>query len=139
MQDRLSLQQETEKLSWRLDHWRRRHRPPAAIPAELWEQIVDLAARQGVGRTSRALRLNRVELQEAVTRAGQPRFEVAQAADLTDLFGELGIELARCESPVPDAEELVLELEAKSGARMRVEARNVEATSLLELVRAFAS
>lgn len=51
----------------------------------------------------------------------------------------LGIELARCDTPAPEAEELVLELESKAGARMRVEARNVPAVSLLELVRAFAS
>lgn len=139
MQDRFALQRDIEKLSWRLDRWRRSHRPPAAIPADLWEQIVELASRLGVGKTARALRINRSELQEAVERGGQPKFEVAPAASLTDLFGELGIELARCDAPAPEAEELVLELGSKAGARMRVEARNVPAISLLELVRAFAS
>lgn len=139
MQDRLAIERETEKLSWRLDYWRRNHRPPGSIPQELWEQIVDLAKRQGVGRVARALRLNRAELQHAVARTDQPQFQAMPAASLGDLFGELGIELTRCETPVPEAEELVLELEAKSGAKMRLEARNVAAHSLLELVRAFAS
>lgn len=140
MQDHpLALQRETERLCWRISNWRRNHRPPATLPAELWEQAVALAARQGVGRTSRALRLDRNELRAALARKDQPAFQVASASSFHSLFGDLGIELAECQVPTTDPEQLVLELESLSGARMRIEAKNVAPELLLELVRAFAS
>ena len=137
MQDRLALQNEADTLSWRIGNWRRNHRPPAAMPSALWEQAVDLARRLGVARTAKALRLDRAELRAAVERGDQPEFQVASAASFVNLFGDLGIELAECQATAA-SEQLVLELESPSGARMRIEASNVAPASLLDLVRAFA-
>ena len=137
MRNGLALQNEADTLSWRISNWRRNHRPPATMPAELWEQAVSLASRLGVARTAKALRLDRTELRAAVERAGQPEFQIASAASFVNLFGDLGIELAECQAVAAD-EQLVLELESTTGARMRIEARNVAPTSLLDLVRAFA-
>lgn len=137
MRNGLALQNETDMLSWRISNWRRNHRPPATMPSALWEQAVDLASRLGVARTAKALRLDRAELRAAVERAGQPEFQVATAASFVNLFGDLGIELAECQATATN-EQLVLELESGSGARMRIEATNVAPSSLLDLVRAFA-
>jgi hypothetical protein len=138
MQNRLALHHETQQLAWRIDNWRRTHRPPATLPESLWSLAVGLAARQGVTQTSKALRLNRAELKAAVARLDQPEFESSSAAGFVELFGELGIELAVCESKSV-SEQLVLQLESRSGGKMRIEATNVEPSLLIELVRAFAN
>ena len=138
MHEYLALHHETQQLAWRIDNWRRTHRPPASMPASLWSLAVSLASRQGVARTARALRLSRAELKAAVTQLEQPEFESASAAGFVELFGELGIELAACESS-PAPEQLVLQLESRVGGKMRIEATNVAPTLLIDLVRAFAS
>ena len=138
MHERLALHHETEQLAWRIDRWRRTHRPPAALPEALWALAVGLASRQGVARTAKALRLGRTELKAAVEKLAQPEFESASAASFVELFGELGIDLAACES-VAQSEQLVLQLESRAGAKMRIEATNVPHALMIDLVRAFAS
>lgn len=144
MRHRLSLDRETELLRWKLASWRQHHRAPAPVPARLWEQIVRLAARQGVTRTARALRLNAAEVKRAV--AGQeagPKFEVSDAANLSELFSEMGIAVAEPVHHVHPADELeergelTVALESPDGVKMRIQARNVDPAVLLKLIQGF--
>jgi len=47
-----------EEVQARLDEWRRNRQKGAAIPDELWSAAIEVARRDGLGRTAIALRLD---------------------------------------------------------------------------------
>lgn len=151
MQNHLATEWELDQLHWRITNWRRTHRPPADMPHELWERSVDVASRLGVGRTARALGLDRAALRDAVARLTTgPEFRVASAASFSELFSELGIEIGglpeqrhaplaeqHTQQAQHEQDELTVDLENANGAKMRIQAKGVAPEALLELVRAF--
>ncbi len=47
-----------EEMSARLEEWRRNRQGRAAIPEELWSGAIEVARRDGLGRTAAALRVD---------------------------------------------------------------------------------
>jgi len=71
----------------RLERWRRRRGGRGTrIPAELWEEAVNLAGEEGAEKTARALRLDKGRLERRVEAAG--RAQEARASRFG--FVELG-------------------------------------------------
>jgi hypothetical protein len=107
----------------RLRRWRE-SRPTRAIPEPLWSMAVGLAAEYGIGRVSRALRLDyyslkrRVESREGAGEAAKPRFVDVIAGSVSVGEG-------------------TAEFEDASGARIRVEWKGGVAPDLAALTRTF--
>jgi hypothetical protein len=90
-----------------LNAWRKTHRPRSRLPGRLWKAAVRVAGKYGVNKTAKALRLDYYDLKRRlddgnVTRGPSPSF----------------IELSPPASEsIP---ECVIELEHRSGAKMRI-------------------
>ena len=95
------------------------------IPEGLWSMAVDLAAKYGVGRTSRALRLDYYSLKRRVESTEGRRMPAAPV--FVDVIPR---------APA-DVGEGVAELEDASGARIRIEWKGGGAPDLAALTRTF--
>jgi hypothetical protein len=58
-----------EELGMRLAEWRQSRQKGAAIPDELWSAAIEVARRDGLGRTAAALRLDYGKLKRLMTAA----------------------------------------------------------------------
>lgn len=59
-----------EELGARLEEWRRNRQGRAAIPDELWSAAIEVARRDGLGRTATALRLDYGKLKRLMMAGG---------------------------------------------------------------------
>lgn len=59
-----------EELGARLEEWRRNRQGRAAIPDELWSAAIEVARRDGLGRTATALRLDYGKLKRLMMTGG---------------------------------------------------------------------
>jgi len=59
-----------EEVGARLEEWRQNRQIRAAIPDELWSAAIEVARRDGLGRTAAALRLDYGKLRRLMMAAG---------------------------------------------------------------------
>jgi len=110
----LPLPPDIAAVSARLDRWRQRRPRRARIPDALWRAASALACQHGAGKIARMLHLDYYALRRRVTAAGESgRSSRATPPAFVELL-PAGI--------TPGCECLV-ELEAPSGARMRIHLR----------------
>ena len=130
-----------EELRRRLEGWRGTHRVRSRIPEGLWAAAVKAAARYGLHRTARALRLEYYSLKKRVEQHASiavdpPRKAVARRRrnlGVTARPEPTFLELA----PVADRCECTLELEDAAGAKMRVSLKGAAMPDLVALGRSF--
>ena len=108
--------------------WRKTRQGRAPIPEELWARAAKLAVRQGVFKTSHALRLNHSDLKrrvEALTVDGASK----SSATFVELFSPSSthVHIADC----------VMEAESAAGARLRIAIKNVAPPALTAIIRDF--
>jgi hypothetical protein len=108
----------------RFEAWRAGHTSRRPLPAALWDRATEVAARHGVHRTARTLRLNYYDLKERVERRGP-------AAMAAPAFVEV-----RTAPPARDAKVLV-EFEDARGAKMRIHLKGGGTPDLAALGRIF--
>ena len=108
----------------RFDAWRAGHKNRRPLPATLWKLATKVAARHGVHRTARALRLNYYDLKERVDRR-------APAGERAPAFIELKA------ASVPRDPEVLIEFEDARGAKMRIHLMGGEVPDLAALGRVF--
>jgi hypothetical protein len=111
------------ELKARFEEWRRNRKGKAAIPEELWAAAVEVARREGVNRTSTALR---VEWNHLKRRMAAMAGESSKPAP--PRFVEL---VAPREQRLP---ECVIELEGRH-AKLRMQLKDVSASYLAALSR----
>ena len=129
------------ELRERFDRWRATHRPRSHITDELWAAAAKAAARYGLHRTSRALRLEYYSLKKRVEkqslRAIDPPEKVVarrrSAAPLDASSVATFVEL----TPVASGCECTLELEDAAGSKMRVHLKGVMTPDLAAMSRSF--
>jgi hypothetical protein len=119
--------QAIEAVRRRFEEWRRDPGRSRRIPDGLWRLAVDLAAEHGIWRTARALGLNNGVLKERLTAARSRGTEQDSEAGS---FVELP-------SPMAAAGECVVELEDRSGTKLRVWLLGWVVPDLAALVREF--
>jgi hypothetical protein len=113
------------------------------LPEELWAVAAKLARRDGIEATAQALEVDRPSLQKWTDRfepGAQPRprrqvrqRRVGSAASAVPAFVEL---LAQTTGAAPSC---LVEVESQRGAKLRLEIKAVQASTLVELIRAFAA
>lgn len=117
----------TNELLEQLHKWRKTHKPPTPLPAELWDKAAKLATRQGLWRTSRELHLDYAALKKRVDICTSEH-PVAPMPQFMELLVPLSGQIAEC----------ILDVESSRGARLRVEMKNVAASGLASIIREFA-
>jgi hypothetical protein len=124
------LPAELEGVRRRFEVWRRMRKGRSRIPEPLWASAVKLAARYGVHRTAKALRVGYYSLKKRVRQEAATAGEVAEV-DAGAPFLELAppVQVGPCE--------WTLEFEAADGAKMRLHFKGVEPPDLSALRRRF--
>jgi hypothetical protein len=118
-----------EQARERFEAWRKTRKGGGRIPERLWKLAVRTAAKHGAYKTSLALRLDYVVLKR--------RLEAEQAAKaLVKHEAPTFVEVrASGSSSVP---ECVAWVESRSGARLRLDLRGLDASQLAAFARSFA-
>lgn len=138
-----------ERVQRRIEHWRRTRKISSPMPDSLWAAAVKLAGRYGISHTAKTLRLNynalrkRVEQQVAVVPRGPGEGVVTQRR--LPAFLELAAhdrsrptEANQHSTLAPGGScQCILELENRSGAKLRVQVQGVAAPDLAALSRSF--
>jgi hypothetical protein len=109
----------------KIEQWRRRHRPRARIPEELWREVTQLADTHGVNRTARALRLDYYSLQKRVAAAARSGERVPQFVEI--LPG----------GPPASRPECLIEVEEPGGAKLRIHLQGGDFPDVAALTRVF--
>ena len=119
-----------EVVRHQFEAWRKRRRCRGRIPEALWEAAVGLCREHSICEVSRSLRLNYNGLKNRTPKARDMGLAVGKRSDLGFVKLDLG-------APITSSECLV-EMEASSGAKMRMSFREVPRDfDPVELGRAF--
>jgi len=101
-----------EAVRHQFETWQKRKRSRDPIPESLWQAAIGLCQDHSMSEVSRTLRLNYNALKDRVSRTGKRSAAMSLAPDFRFVRLDLG-------SPMI-ASEWVVEMEATSGARMRM-------------------
>jgi len=113
-----------DRLKKRFDKWRKSHKPRARIPDGLWKSAVQTARQCGLNRTAKALRLDYYTLKQ--------RIEVSSGNQgSSPTFIELS------PAATGSTPECVIECENRSGSRMRIHIKGMNAPDLAGLSESF--
>jgi hypothetical protein len=115
-------QLELERLSARLVSWRSTNKAPKPLPDDVWSGAASLASSLGVGKVASALRLDRASLAKRVKEQPCGRSEKTTFVEWTSSF-------------VSNLGECAVDIQSASGAKLRLEFRDVPTHSLAALVR----
>jgi len=138
-----SHREDAEQLGRRFAEFRSTHPVRSRLPEELWAAAAKLARRDGIEATALALDVDRPSLQKWTDRfelgvqvqARKPRRQrragraVRAAPAFVELLAETTGAAASC----------LVEVESPRGAKLRLEMKAVQASTLAELIRAFAA
>ena len=107
------------------DGWRKGRKTRSRVPDELWDTAVPLARKHGLNRVSRALGVNYDSLKRRMARTVDSTREAPTAATF--------VEVSRSKV----AEEYVIELEERRGAKMTIRLSSSSAIDIVGLASAF--
>ena len=131
---------DVEQVRRRFAEWRSTHAVRSRLPEELWAAAVELARRDGIDATARALDVDKPSLRKWAGRLNPARPQPArrksqpkQKANDLPAFVEL---LA---SGSGTARSCMVEVESPRGAKLRLELKGIQASELAELIRVFAA
>ncbi|HEX2941431.1 MAG TPA: hypothetical protein VHO91_10310 [Rhodopila sp.] len=118
-----------------IEQWRRRHRPRARLPDELWREAVELARTYGINPTARALRLDYYSLKKRLIveagedqRTAKPPAEVHRAPEFLEILpGGLPAQRPQC----------VVEIEEAGGVKLRIHLQGGDFPDVAAITRAF--
>ena len=129
-----------ENLRQQFERWRRTRKVRSRIPEPLWAAAVKSAAKYGIHRTAKALRLDYYSLkkraEQKAAAAGTEQEPAATASKLpATAAGATFLELPA--AAWPGCGECTLELEDADGAKLRVHLKGFESPDLAALSRSF--
>jgi hypothetical protein len=135
-QESTNSNEEMEQVRRRFEEFRRANPARSRFPEALWMAAAELAARQGVYRTARALKLAVPSLRKWLAKrsgAPKPTRAAKQKQERADLpaFVEF---LAPAVSGVTNCS---VEVESPQGAKLRLELKAIAAGEVAQLIRSF--
>lgn len=138
-----SNREDVQQLGRRFAEFRSTHPVRSRLPEELWAAAAKLARRDGIEATALALEVDGPSLRKwterfepgAQVKTGKPRRQrrTGRTVSAESAFVEL---LAQTTGAGPSS--CLMEVESPRGAKMRVELKSIPASTLAELIRAFA-
>ena len=120
--------EDLEQLRQRFDEFRRTHALRSRLPESLWAAAAELAKREGMYQTARALRLDYAGLKKRMENRGTPKRKRITAPPSFMEF------IAPGAKPVTDC---TVEVETAHGSKLRLNLKAVATTELVNLIRAF--
>jgi hypothetical protein len=117
-----------DSLRRRLERWRRNRKHRTPIPEEIWASAAGIAGEYGLARTARTLRLDYYSLKERVSAHGLP---ISPEGGAQPAFVEFVPQVPATVS------ECAIELEDRSGARMRIHIKGSAIPNVIGLSDAF--
>jgi hypothetical protein len=109
----------------KMERWRRRHRPRAPLPEELWREAAALACAHGINRIARTLRLDYYSLKKRAAAAAGSGQRVPEFVEV--LSGAMPAGRPEC----------LIEVEDPSGAKLRVHLQGGNLPDVAALTRVF--
>lgn len=136
-----SYREEVEQARRRFAEFRQTHAVRSRLPEELWAAAAKLARRDGITATARALGVDRPSLQKwtdrleprSATKGRKSPQQQSQGGSSAPAFLEL---LA---ASTATATSCCVEVESRSGSKLRLELKSIATSQLGELIRAFAA
>ena len=138
-QESAAYREDVEQLQRRFAEWRGTHAVRARLPEELWAAAAELAQRDGMDATARALEVDKPSLRKWADRLRpqrQPRpgrSPLKRRGKAVPAFVEL---LASGSGATASC---LIEVESSRGSKLRLELKAIETSQLAELIRAFAA
>jgi hypothetical protein len=138
-QESAAYREDVEQLQRRFAEWRGTHAVRARLPEELWAAAAELAQRDGMDATARALEVDKPSLRKWADRLRprrQPRPRRSppkRRGNAVPAFVEL---LASGSGATASC---LIEVESPRGGKLRLELKAIETGQLVELIRTFAT
>jgi hypothetical protein len=138
-QESAAYREDVEQLQRRFAEWRGTHAVRARLPEELWAAAAELAQRDGMDATARALEVDKPSLRKWADRLRprrQPRPRRSppkRRGNAVPAFVEL---LASGSGATASC---LIEVESPRGGKLRLELKAIETSQLAELIRTFAT
>ena len=131
--------EDVEQVRRRFADWRGTHAVRSRLPEELWAVAAELAQRDGVDATARALGVDKPSLHKWTGRLRpnapvrrrklQPQRQASTAPAFMELLAETTGARTSC----------LVEVESPSGGKLRLELKAIATSQLAELIRAFST
>ena len=117
-----------EGLQQEFNNWRQKRQKRGRIPEELWDGAIRAVQENPPGRVSRVLGLSYQQLKRRIQAGAAHRANRNRASKFVELnIGQLSLAGVEC----------VVEVEEANGAKMKVQIKNANGFTPVELVRAF--
>ena len=131
---------DVEQVRQQWTEWRSTHAVRSRLPKELWCAAVELARRDGIDATARALDVDKPSLRKWTDRLNpapsQPTRRKSQLKPRTNALPAF-VELLASGSGTGTT--CLVEVESPRGAKLRLELKGIQTSQLAELIRAFAA
>ena len=129
---------EQVRRQWR--EWRSTHAVRSRLPKELWSAAVELARRDGIDATARALDVDKPSLRKWAGRLNPgPPQPTRRKSQLKERANALPAFVELLTSSSGAATSCLVEVESPQGAKLRLELKGIQTSQLAELIRAFAA
>ena len=132
--------EDVEQLRRRFVEFRQAHAERSRLPQELWAAAAQLARRDGITATARALGVDRPSLQRWTDRL-EPRAStrVPKSAQRRPQDGGGAPAFVELLADSMGTSSCRMEVESRHGGKLRLELKGVAISQLTELIRAFAA
>ena len=138
-QESAAYREDVEQLRRRFAEWRGTHAVRARLPEELWAAAAELAQRDGMDATARALEVDKPSLRKWADRL-RPRRQPRPRRSPPKRRGKAVpafVELLA--SGCGATASCLIEVESPRGSKLRLELKAIETSQLAELIRRFAT
>ena len=133
---------DVEQLRRRFAEWRSTHAVRSRLPEQLWSEAAELARRDGIDTTARALGVDKQGLRKWADRLqrrgkAKPRRSPKSASKRRVSAVPAFVELLASGTGV--ATSCLVEVESPRGGKLRLELKAIGTSEVAELIRAFAT
>jgi hypothetical protein len=119
--------------------WRSTHAVRSRLPEELWAAAAELARRDGIDATARALDVDKQSLRKWADRLQPQRQPKPRKSPPKQKANALPAFVELLTSSSGAATSCLVEVESPQGAKLRLELKGVPTSELAKLIRAFAT
>jgi transposase-like protein len=138
-QESAAYREDVEQLRRRFAEWRGTHAVRARLPEELWAAAVELAQRDGMDVTARALEVDKPSLRKWADRLRPQRQPRARRSPPKRRGKAVPAFVELLASGCGATASCLIEVESPRGSKLRLELKAIETSQLAELIRTFAT
>jgi hypothetical protein len=138
-QESAAYREDVEQLRRRFAEWRSTHAARARLPEELWAAAAELAQRDGMDVTARALEVDKPSLRKWADRLRPQRQPRPRRSPPKRRGNAMPAFVELLASGSSGSTSCLVEVESPRGGKLRLELKAIATSQLAELIRAFAA